>query len=186
MTIEDRSFPGTYSDDVLVTNKKANLKMSDYFKALYDQKLDKKTTPNTLYGVDDQGKQVMIDLSEFAVVDEKIEEILDEKDAPANNKQYARQNKKWKEVELYKLKLLDVTIDPTKWIARTGSEDFPFEYHIANNKITANMIPTVIFSEHDALQCNFSPVCESFNGYVSIYARNIPETEFIIPLITLQ
>lgn len=186
MAIKDYSFPGIYSNETNVVYKKPGFKISDYFKQLYDQKLDKKDTPNTVYAVDDKGRQVMVDINDVINVEDKIIEILNQKDAPADDKQYARENKNWEEVELYKIKLTNTIINTNDWISDGGSGDFPFEYRIYNEKITKDMIPEVIFSEQDALQCNFSPICESFNGYVSIYAHQIPKTDIIIPVITLQ
>ena len=40
--VKDYSFPGIYPQNDLMRQKKPGLKTSDYFKALYDGKLDKK------------------------------------------------------------------------------------------------------------------------------------------------
>ena len=77
-------------------------------------------------------------------------------------------------------------VNTTDWIENGGSPDYPFEYRIYNEKIESSFVPEVVFTEADALKCNFSPVCESFDGYVSIYAHEIPEEDTIIPVITLQ
>lgn len=168
------NFPGIYPNGDGIIQRKPGLKLSDYFKSLYEQKLDKQYTPNTVYAVDENGKQVMMEFSEF----------ID--DAPADNKQYARENKQWEEVKLQKVKLENTVVNTIDWIEKASSDDYPFEYRIMDDRIKSTMIPTVIFSEEDALSSNFSPICESFDGYVSIYAHKVPETELTIPVITLQ
>lgn len=175
MAIKTNEFPGIYPQSDGIERRSPALKTSDYFKALYDQKVDKKYTPNTIYGVDKDGKQVMITFEDLGI-----------KDAPADNKQYARENKEWQEVDLQKVKLVNIIVNRVDWITGGGSEDYPLEYRIYDERILASMVPTVIFSEEDALGANFSPICESFNGYVSIYAKEIPESEITIPLVTLQ
>lgn len=186
MATKDYSFPGIYPQNGGLRPKKPGLKMSDYFKALYDKKLDRKNTPNTFYAVDENGHQIMVDINQVINIEEKVINILNAKDAPADNKQYARENKQWQEVKLQKLKLENTLLDNSKWISGGGSEDYPYEYRIYNDKIKESMVPEVTFTEADSLTCNFSPVCNSHDGYVSIYANEIPETEITIPLITLQ
>lgn len=186
MAIHDYSFPGIYPQNDLMRQKKPGLKTSEYFKALYDGKLDKKTTPNTFYAVDENGHQIMVDINNVINIEDKVIQILDARDAPADNKQYARENKQWQEVDLYKVILKDTLVNTTDWIENGGSPDYPFEYRIYDEHIESSFVPEVVFSEPDALKCNFSPVCESFDGYVSIYAHEIPEEDTIIPVITLQ
>lgn len=182
------NFPGIYPQNDLMRKKKPGLRMSEYFKSLYDGKLDRKDTPNTIYAVDENGRQVMVSLSQFIDIDidKKIYEILDAHDAPADNKQYARENKKWEEVELHKVKLVDVLVKKDQWVTEEGSSEYPYEYRIYDERITSTMVPEVTFSESDSLDGNFSPICESFDGYVSIYAQYIPETDIVVPLVTLQ
>lgn len=186
MAIKDYSFPGIYPQNDLMRQKKPGLKTSEYFKALYDGKLDKKTTPNTFYAVDENGHQIMVDINNVINIEDKVIQILDARDAPADNKQYARENKQWQEVDLYKVILKDTLVNTTDWIENGGSSDYPYEYRIYHKDIKSEYVPEVIFTEADALKCNFSPVCESFDGYVSIYAHEIPETEIVVPVITLQ
>lgn len=180
------NFPGIYPQGDDIRAKKPGLKTSEYFKMLYDMKVDKKYTPNTVYGVDENGKQVMIDINEVINIENKVLALLEAKDAPADNKQYARENHEWQEVELYKLKLLDVPLIPENWIPSTESSDYPYEYHVEDERIEEKMVPIVLFKEEDAIRCIFSPVCASFDGYVAIYAREIPSDEVVVPLIGLQ
>lgn len=184
--VRSYNFPGIYPQNDSMRKKNPGLKTSEYFKALYDAKLDKKTTPNTFYAVDENGRQVMVDINQVINVEQKVINILDARDAPVDNKQYARENKEWQEVDLQKVKLVNVIVNRVDWITGGGSEDYPLEYRIYDERILASMVPTVVFSEQDALGANFSPICESFDGYVSIYAKEIPESEITIPLVTLQ
>lgn len=186
MATKDYSFPGIYPVGDNMMQKKPGLKTSEYLKALYDKKLDRKNTPNTFYAVDENGHQIMVDINQVINIEDKVIQILDARDAPADNKQYARENKKWEEVELYKVRLLNVPVNTTDWILRTASEDYPYEYHIHDERIESTMIPEVVFSEEDSLSAIFSPICESFDGYVCIYASQIPENEIVIPVVTLQ
>ena len=61
MATKDYSFPGIYPQNGGLRPKKPGLKMSDYFKALYDKKLDRKNTPNTFYAVDENGQVTIAD-----------------------------------------------------------------------------------------------------------------------------
>lgn len=183
---KNNNFPGIYPQNDLMRSKKPGLRMSEYFKALYDAKLDRNDTPNTVYAVDENGKQVMVDITNVLNLEQKVLSLLNAKDAPADDKQYARENKEWGEVELHKVKLIDVLIKREQWIQGEATSDYPHEYRIYNEKIKSTMVPEVIFNEEDSLESNFSPICESFDGYVAIYAHKIPREDFVIPLVTLQ
>ena len=59
-------------------------------------------------------------------------------------------------------------------------------YPVDDITITENTIPTVIFDAEEAISGEYSPVCNSGNGSITIYARNIPDKTIIIPVVVLQ
>lgn len=65
-------------------------------------------------------------------------------------------------------------------------EDYPYSAHIAVEDATADLIPTVNFSVADSLSGNYAPVAQSFDGYVVIFAKEIPTEDLIIPSVLLQ
>ena len=48
------------------------------------------------------------------------------------------------------------------------------------------MIPTIIFSLKDALSTNFAPIAQSYDGYVKIFAKEIPSENVKIASMVLQ
>jgi hypothetical protein len=87
-----------------------------------------------------------------------------------------------------KFAIRDILVNTENWLQREELEDNPYkyEYKIYDDRITSYWIPEVMFSETQAIDDNFSPYCDTYNGYVSIYAKQIPDSSFIIPTIKLE
>ena len=61
--------------------------------------------------------------------------------------------------------------------------DYPYRAAIAVNGVTTNMIPEIIFDVADAISGNYSPVAQTYNGGVYIYAASPPDNNLTIPTI---
>ena len=61
--------------------------------------------------------------------------------------------------------------------------DYPYRAAIAVNGVTINMIPEIIFDVVDAIGGNYSPVAQTYNGGVYIYAASPPDNNLTIPTI---
>ena len=64
--------------------------------------------------------------------------------------------------------------------------DYPYKADIPVDDALTDNIPTVNFALEQAESGNYAPVALSGNGYVRIYAKEIPEANFVIPSIILQ
>lgn len=61
--------------------------------------------------------------------------------------------------------------------------DYPYRAAIAINGVTTNMIPEIIFDVADAISGNYSPVAQTYNGGVYIYAKSPSDNNLTIPTI---
>lgn len=61
--------------------------------------------------------------------------------------------------------------------------DYPYRAAIAVNGVTTGMIPEIIFDVVDAIGGNYSPVAQTYNGGVYIYAASPPDNNLTIPTI---
>ena len=61
--------------------------------------------------------------------------------------------------------------------------DYPYRASIAINGVTTDMIPEIIFDVTDAISGNYSPVAQTYNGGVYIYAASPPDNNLTIPTI---
>lgn len=89
------------------------------------------------------------------------------------------------EYEQKKLQLNNVSVAASAFISDSTYEDFPFRAALAISGVTNSMIPEVIFNLADATSGMFSPVVESYNGGVYIYAAEQPASTVTIPTILL-
>jgi hypothetical protein len=170
-----KNFPGVYNNKS-VPSKVTGITRNTYWDELLGNKLDKKHKPKSVYAVDENGNQIMISFEELGL-----------RDAPKDGNQYARENGTWDKVDTYSYKITNVVVYKTNWTASTElGSDYLYEYSIIDPKITENFIPDVIFSEKESTLGLFSPIAKTENGYVTIYSRKIPESDFIIPLILFE
>lgn len=49
-----------------------------------------------------------------------------------------------------------------------------------------DLTPTVVFNIADAVSGNYAPVAESGDGWVKVFAKNVPEQALVVPVIILQ
>ena len=79
--------------------------------------------------------------------------------------------------------LSNITINTSGWASDSTYSSYPYRATISNDSITSNTYCEVIFGVNDAISGYFAPICESANGKIYIYARNIPLSSITIPTI---
>ena len=84
-----------------------------------------------------------------------------------------------------KLQFNNTSVAVADFVADTTYEDYPFRAAIPLEGVLESMIPEVIFGLLDATSGIFSPVAESYNGGVYLYASDLPEAVVVIPTILL-
>ena len=78
----------------------------------------------------------------------------------------------------------NIQVATTSFVEDTTYEEFGYRADIPCVGITGNYFPEVVFSLADATSGNYSPICASGNGFVTIYAVDLPENDIIIPTIS--
>lgn len=78
----------------------------------------------------------------------------------------------------------NITVLTTDWQSDETYDEFEYRVDIPCPGITDNYFPEVVFSLTEAISGNYSPICVSGNGIVSIYAVELPENDIIIPTIS--
>ena len=65
--------------------------------------------------------------------------------------------------------------------------NFPWENkrQFYTNTIKSNQFAKIIFNPDDAASGNFAAVCKTDDGYITIYAREKPANDIIVPTIVL-
>lgn len=79
-----------------------------------------------------------------------------------------------------------ISVTPDMFFADSTYSDYPYAADIEVSDATEESIPTVNFALEQTQSGNYAPVAYSGNGYVRIYAKEVPETEFVIPSILVQ
>lgn len=77
----------------------------------------------------------------------------------------------------------NVQVAVNAWAANNTYQDYPYRATIPLTDITANHFAEVIFNPTDAASGRFAPVCETYQGGVTIYAIAIPLAAMTIPTI---
>ena len=75
------------------------------------------------------------------------------------------------------------TVAKANFVSDNTYTDYPYRAAIAVNGVTMNMIPEIIFDVVDAISGNYSPVAQTYNGGVYIYAASPPDNNLTIPTI---
>ena len=83
-------------------------------------------------------------------------------------------------------KYADIAVTSNLFVADETYSDYPFKADIALADALVEHVPTVNFGLEQCESGNFAPVASAGNGYVRIYAKAVPETGFVIPVIILQ
>ncbi len=84
------------------------------------------------------------------------------------------------------IKDYDIEVTPSMFMTDSTYDDYPYKADVPFEDSDEELVPTVNFGLEQAESGNYAPVALSGNGYVRIYAKTIPETEFVIPSIVLQ
>ena len=77
----------------------------------------------------------------------------------------------------------DVVILSGSFLSDTTFEDYPYKSDITLIGVTESDYANVIFSLSDVQSKNYAPVCITGENIVSIYAKEVPESDVLIPLI---
>ena len=82
----------------------------------------------------------------------------------------------------------DVRLEVTPEMFKSDDtyEEYPYSADIEFEDASSELIPTVNFNLAESQSGNYAPVAESLDGYVRIYAKQIPEQSFEIASIILQ
>lgn len=83
-------------------------------------------------------------------------------------------------------KVLNVPISPEMFTSDLTYEEYPFVADIEVEAADTSMVPTVNFHLSQVESGNFAPIAFAGNKYVRIYAKQIPDENFMIPAIILQ
>lgn len=86
-------------------------------------------------------------------------------------------------VELKKRLFRNTSAPVSAFVADTTYSDYPFRAAIALDGVLSNMIPEVMFDVPDAVSGNYSPVSDTYDGGVYIYAASKPDAAITIPTI---
>lgn len=79
----------------------------------------------------------------------------------------------------------DLTVAVSDWVEDTYVfVDYTYKAAIPIDGITSNALPIVVFSPYDALSGNFCPIAYTFDGYVEIFAKEVPTADIVIQSIT--
>lgn len=88
-------------------------------------------------------------------------------------------------VELRKLVFTSVSVAAASFVADATYADFPYRAAVALTGVISGMIPEVILGPADATSGLFSPVAESYNGGIYLFANSVPSGAITIPTIIL-
>ncbi len=82
-------------------------------------------------------------------------------------------------------KLEDVEIPPSAWQSSSVSTDYVYEASYTVNGLTDDNITDVYFNEADATSGNYSPVTSTTTGKFTIYAKEAPVGNIILPSVLI-
>lgn len=81
--------------------------------------------------------------------------------------------------------VMNKVVDKEDFTSDNTYTDYPYRAAIAVNGVTTDMIPEIIFDVADAIGGNYSPVAQTYNGGVYIYAASPPDNNLTIPTIII-
>lgn len=86
-------------------------------------------------------------------------------------------------VELKKLLFTNVAVPVSAFVADDTYQDYGYRAAVVLDGVISRMIPEVVFGAEEAVSGDFSPVSETYDGGVYIYAASPPENDLTIPTI---
>lgn len=75
------------------------------------------------------------------------------------------------------------TVAAASWLSNSTYTDFAYRAAVACTGVTASMFAEVVFSPADATSSNYAPICQTYDGGVYLYAKEIPSGSITIPTI---
>lgn len=88
----------------------------------------------------------------------------------------------WAEADVSK-SFTNITISTSTWTADTTYTDYPYKTNITCSGVDSTYSSQVIFGCEDATGGNFAPINDTTENTVTVYAKEIPENNVVIPLI---
>lgn len=86
-------------------------------------------------------------------------------------------------VELKKLLFTNVSVPVSAFTADATYQDYGFRAAVSLEGVISSMIPDIVFAVSDAIDGNFAPVADTYDGGVYIYAASTPGSAVIVPTI---
>lgn len=88
-------------------------------------------------------------------------------------------------VELKKLQFNNVSVDAINFLADSTYEEQGYGYRaaVALGGVIQSMIPEVVFGMTEAVSGIYSPIAETYDGGIYLYASSEPEDDITIPTI---
>ena len=80
----------------------------------------------------------------------------------------------------------DIEISENLFVSDDTYEEYPYCAKIELEGATSDLFPNVNFKIKDALSGNYAPVADSGQGYITIYAKEIPTQSLVISSVVLQ
>lgn len=102
---------------------------------------------------------------------------------PINGDEAACKNYVDNTSEKKKLSVTNVSVSASAFVSNSTYSDFPYRASVTMSGVTTGMIPEVIFALAEAVSGNFSPVAQTYNGGVYIWAAEKPSATITIPTI---
>lgn len=62
----------------------------------------------------------------------------------------------------------------SNWKMTNEVKDYPYSFDIMLDNIKETGMAMVIFEDTESTNGNYAPICQTLNGIVRIYAKNIP------------
>lgn len=77
----------------------------------------------------------------------------------------------------------DVSIPVSAWAAHSSSERYSYKATVPISGVTSDHYPEISYNHEEAESGDYSPVAESYDGGVYIFANAIPSAAVIVPTI---
>ncbi len=80
----------------------------------------------------------------------------------------------------------DIDVTVSSFTEDDEYEEYPYSAKISLEEASADLIPIVVFSLKDVLSLNFAPIAQSCDGFIKIFAKELPTEDVKIASVLLQ
>ena len=115
-----------------------------------------------------------------------IDVVIDALPASEEAKQAAEEAKKYAASAVKSLKITDTVVNASLWTNDSTYADYPMAAKVSVKEAKKELTPTIIFDVVEATSGNFAPVAIAEDEAVTIFAKEQPSDDFIIPVIVLE